>query len=483
MYFYDLNGKFNYVLGNNDRIFLSAYLGSDNMGYPDIAIFRWSNITGTLRWNHIFGSRFFSNTSLIVSKYDYSNNALGSGSSAFVITSGIRDVNVKTDFQYFIGSHNTVSFGANAIEHTFDPGTVTSGTPGIGGSTSIEHKYALEAAAYGSHEVSLSDRWTINYGVRISSFSQIGPGTAYSYSPGGEVRDSVVYGSNEFMKTYASLEPRVAVTFLLDEMSSLKASYDRTAQYLHLLSNSALANPRDLWVPSTKNIPPQHADQLSVGYFRNFNDNEYEGSVQVYYKAMANLIDYRNGTNLQLNPNVESQLLFGKGWSYGAEFLLRKKFGKFSGWLGYTWSKTSQQCAEVNDGNAYPATQDRRNDFSLVLMYDYNQTWNFSATWVYYTGNATTFPSGVYSVDGRPVVPYYTERNGDRMPAYHRLDLSVTYFFSQSSNLNFSLYNAYDRWNPYLISFRKTKSNPPSTEAVQTTIFPIIPSLTYNFTF
>ena len=483
LYFYDLNGKVNYTLGEDDRIFLSAYLGSDNMGYPDIAVFRWSNATATLRWNHIFGSRLFSNTSFIVSNYDYSNNALGSGSSAFVITSGIRDAHLKTDFQYFVSSRNTVSFGANVIYHTFDPGTVTSGTPSIGSSTSIEHKYALEDAAYGSHDVDLSARWKIHYGARLSSFSQIGPGTALSYNSQGTITDSVLYGAHEFMKTYVSLEPRIALNYLLDETSSLKASYDRTAQYLHLLSNSALANPRDLWVPSTKNIPPQYADQFSAGYFRNFNDNEYEGSVEVYYKGMSNLIDYKNGANLQLNPNVESQLLFGKGWCYGAEFLLRKQFGKLTGWLGYTWSKTDEQFAGVNNGNAFPASQDRTHDVSVVLMYDYNKQWNFSATWVYYTGNAVTFPSGVYSVDGRPVVPYYTERNSERMPAYHRLDLSITYNFSENSNLNLSVYNAYDRWNPYLVFFQPTSSNPPSTEAEQITIFPIIPSLTYNFKF
>ena len=483
LYFYDLNAKVNYAPGDNDRIFLSAYLGSDNMGYPDIAVFRWSNATATLRWNHVFGSRLFSNTSFIVSNYDYSNNAQGSGSSAFVITSGIRDLHLKTDFQYFISPRNSLSVGANVIEHTFNPGTVTSGTPSIGSSTSVELKHALEDAVYASQEVELSTRLKVNYGARLSSFSQIGPGTAFSYSADGQVTGSIRYGSNKFMKTYLSLEPRVALNYLLDETTSLKASYDRTAQYLHLLSNSALANPRDLWVPSTKNIPPQYADQYSLGYFRNFNNNEYEGSLEVYYKSMANLIDYKNGANLQLNPTIESQLLFGKGWSYGLEFLLRKQFGKFTGWLGYTLSKTDQQFAGVNEGKAYPSSQDRTHDVSVVVMYDYSERWNFSATWVYYTGNAVTFPGGLYSVDGRPVVPYYTDRNSERMPAYHRLDLSVTYNFSESSNLNLSLYNAYDRMNPYLMFFQRTNGSPPSTEAVQLTIFPLIPSLTYNFKF
>ncbi len=271
-------------------------------------------------------------------------------------------------------------------------------------------------------------------------------------------------------------------TLLVDEDASVKASYNRTAQYLHLLSNSTTTNPSDLWVPSTNNVKPQYADQVALGYFRNFEENAYEASLEVYYKDMQNVIDYRNGADLQLNPVVESLLLYGRGWSYGAELLLRKKTGPLSGWVGYTLSRTQEQFDEINHGQAFSARQDRTHDISLVLVYDASATWTISAIWVYNTGNAVTFPAGNYWIDGR-LVPYYTERNAYRMPSYHRLDLSATWRLGERSSLNFSIYNVYNRMNAYAIYFRQMKSDPTKTEAVQITLFPFIPSVTYNFAF
>jgi hypothetical protein len=322
----------------------------------------------------------------------------------------------------------------------------------------------------------------LNYGLRFSMFTLLGPGTIFSYDPDGNIASSNTYSSGQAIKTYRSLEPRVAINFLLDESSSIKGAYTRTAQYLHLLSNSTTTNPSDLWVPSSNNVAPQYADQYSVGYFRNFADNEYETSIEFYYKTMQNLIDYKNGADLQLNPTVESLLRFGKGWSYGTELLVRKKYGSFTGWLGYTLSRTQEQFPDVNHGQSFPARQDETHDISIVGIYDYSTRWHFAATWVYNTGNAVTFPAGNYLVENR-LVPYYTERNGYRMPAYHRLDLSVTYNFSEKSNLNFSIYNVYNRANAYAITFRQDRNNPARTEAVQYTLFPIIPSVTYNFNF
>ncbi len=482
LYFYDMNGKVNYRLGNDDRIFLSGYFGKDNFSFGDFIGFNWGNSTGTLRWNHIWGSRLFSNASFIFSDYEYSNYS-NVGTSNFELTSGIRDLNFKTDFDYFIQPRNTLKFGFDLIYHTFNPGQITtSGASAITAAT-IAQKYAAENAAYVSHEIELLPVVSVQYGVRFSTFTLLGPGTAFSYDAAGDVLDSASYGSGTPIKTYMNLEPRFAMTYLLDESNSIKASYTRTVQYLHQLSNSTTTNPNALWIPSSNNVQPLFADQVSLGYFRNFFDNSYETSLEVYYKNMEHLIDYKNGADLRLNPNVESQLVFGRGWSYGAEFLVKKKFGALTGWISYTLSRTDRQFPGVNNGQPYPANQDRTHDISVVLMYDYNAHWNFSATWVYYTGNAVTFPSGDYSVDGRAPIPYYTERNGYRMPAYHRLDLSVTYNFSGNSNLNFSLYNAYDRMNPYLIYFQKTDTTPPSTQAIQVTIFPIIPSVTYNFKF
>lgn len=481
LYFYDLNAKANYNLGDKDRVFLSGYFGRDNFSYPNLFGFNWGNSTGTLRWNHIFGDKFFSNTSFIYSDYGYAND-VGSNPNQFQITSGIRDVNFKIDFQYFMNADNTIEFGINSIYHTFLPGTITAG-PGISlNNVSVDRKYALENAAYVSDDASILSDLKMNYGLRLSSFSLLGPGNVFTYDNDGNVLDTNSYGSGKFIKTFVSLEPRITATFLLDSANSLKSSYARTAQYLHLLTNSTSTNPSDLWVPSTNNVPPQYADQVDIGYFRNFYNDEYESSLVLYYKTMQNLIDYKNGADLQLNPTVESLLLFGKGWSYGAEFLVKKKFGPLTGWLAYTLSKTEEQFAQINNGQPFPATQDRTHDVSIVVIYDLNAKWTFGATWVYYTGNAITFPSGNYMIDGR-LVPYYTLRNAYRMPPYHRLDLSATWNINQHSNLNFSLYNAYDRMNPYSISFQQVPGNPNQTEAVQTTIFPIMPSISYNFNF
>ncbi len=481
LYFYDLNAKANYSLGEKDKIYASGYFGRDNFDYPNVFGFNWGNATATLRWNHIFADNLFWNTSLIYSDYEYSNNVT-SGTAEFNITSGIRDYDFKTDFQYYITSDNTLKFGVSVIDHTFLPGSVTANSASSFNSFSIPNRYALENAAYVSDEMNVFTGLKLNYGLRFSAFSLLGPGQIYTYDNDGNVIDTATYKSGDVIKTYTSPEPRVAANLSLDQTSSIKASYARTTQYLHLLSNSTTSNPSDLWVPSSNNVKPQFADQTSVGYFRNFDDNEYEASAEVYYKSMQNLIDYANGADLQLNPNVEALLRYGKGWSYGVEMLIRKKYGKFSGWIAYTLARTRQQFPDINNGVPYPATQDRTHDISVVMIYDYSPVWTFSATWVYYTGNAVTFPSGDYFVDNR-LLPLYTERNGYRMPPYSRLDLSATWTLGPHSNLNFSLYNAYDRWNAYSISFIQNPNNSNQTEALQTTFFPIIPSVTYNFNF
>ena len=481
LYFYDLNAKVNYSFGEHDRVFLSGYFGRDNFSYPNVFGFNWGNGTGTLRWNHIFGDKFFSNTSLIYSDYSYAND-IGASPNQFEITSGIRDVDLKSDLQYFMNPGNTVRFGADFIYHTFLPGSITGG-PGITlNNVSVEKKFGLESALYVSDDASLLPDIKLDYGLRASSFSLLGPGSIFTYNSEDNPVDTLNYGPGKFIKTFFSLEPRVTATLVLNDESSVKSSYTRTVQYLHLLSSSTSTNPSDLWVPSTNNVPPEYADQVDLGYFRNFDDNEYESSLVLYYKNMQNLIDYKNGADLQLNPTVESLLLFGRGWSYGAEFMLKKKFGPLTGWVAYTLSRTEEQFAQINNGAPFPATQDRTHDVSIVLVYDLNSKWSFGATWVYYTGNAITFPSGNYMIGGR-LVPYYTSRNGYRMPPYHRLDLSVTWNINEHSDLNLSIYNVYDRMNPYAITFQQVPGNPNQTEAVQTTIFPIIPSVTYNFKF
>ncbi len=481
LYFYDLNAKANYRFGESDRVFLSGYFGRDNFRYPDVFGFNWGNTTATLRWNHIFDNKFFSNTSLIFSDYEYTN-MIGAGTSEYDISSGITDLNLKTDFQYFIGSGSTLSFGLNTIHHSFNPGTITAGPTSTTHLLTIGKRYAWESAAYLSHKLEITRNLSAEYGLRFSLFSLMGPADVKTYDAEGDAIDSASYSSGQFIKTYSSLEPRVTLTYLIDDGSSVKASYTRTSQYLHLLSNATVSTPSDLWIPSTNNVPPQHADQYSTGYFRNFLDNEYETSVEFYYKNMLDLIDYRNGADLLLNPAVESQLLYGRGWSYGMELLVKKKYGAFTGWIGYTLSKTEEQFADVNRGAPFPARQDRTHDISVVGIWNYSPTWTFAAAWVYNTGNAVTYPSGSYFIDGR-IVPYYTERNGYRMPAYHRLDLSATWTLGEKTSLNFSIYNAYNRMNAYAIYFRQSKTDITKTEAVKVTLFPFIPSISYNFKF
>ena len=481
LYFYDLNAKANYTLGDKDRVYLSGYFGKDNLDYPDVIGLRWGNATATARWNHVFGDQFFSNTTLTYSDYTYSN-LVGASTSQYDITSGIRDANGKIDCQYFMNTASTLKFGLNAIYHTFLPGSVTAGPTSSANSISLEHRYALESAAYVAHEFEPLAGLKLDYGLRASMFSLLGPGHTYTFDEYGDIVDTASFGPGKTIRRYANLEPRIAATFLLDDASSVKTSYTRTAQYLHLLSNSTTANPSDLWVPSSTIVPPQLADQVEAGYFRNFAENEFESSLELYYKNMTDQIDYRNGADLQINPAVESLLVFGRAWSYGAELLVRRRTGRLSGWVAYTLSRTREQFPLINGGASFPARQDRTHDITVVAVYDLNERWNLSADWVYYTGNAVTFPGGNYWIDNR-LVPYYTERNGYRMPAYHRLDLSATWKIGERSSLNFSIYNAYDRMNAWAIFFRQNRTDPTKTEAVQITLFPIIPSVTYNFNY
>lgn len=480
-YFYDLNMKANYRLGENDRIYLSGYLGRDVLGMNESFDNNWGNTTLTLRWNHLFSDKLFLNTSLIYSNYDYEIK-FGNSDNVPDISAAIQDYNLKTDFQYFINTKNNLRFGFNSIYHTFKSGKVAASTENAVNYTEIPNKYALENAVYLSHELDVTQRLKINYGLRYSIFTVLGPGNVYTFDEDGETIDTKTYTRGEIIKNYSGLEPRLTANYLLDDKSSLKLSYARNTQYIHLLSNSTSSTPLDLWHPSSSNLKPGISDQAALGYFRNFDNGNYETSVEVYYKDLKNQVDYKNGAEILMNEKVESQLVFGKGWAYGIEFFIKKKFGKLNGWIGYTWSKTERQFDNINNGRVFPARQDRTHDISIVGIYKPNKTWAFSATWVYNTGNAVTFPSGKYIIEGN-TANLYTERNGYRMPDYHRLDLGVTYNFSEKSSLNFSLYNAYSRKNAYTITFWENENDPTKTEAVRIALFSIVPSITYNFKF
>lgn len=485
LYFYDLNAKANYTISDKDRLYLSGYFGRDVLGFGDVFGFDWGNATGTLRWNHIVNDKLFSNTSLIYSNYQY-NIGLSFGDIEGTIISRIKDYNLKEDFQYYASTKTSLKFGLNSIYHAIVPGAVTIKQNAVETSEKLTDKYSWENAVYISQEYKPSNILSFEYGLRASAFSVIGPGTFYTYNSLGAATDTLTYKSGEFAKTYFMLEPRIGANYLLNEKSSIKASYARNTQNLHLLSNSTSGNPTDLWIPNSNNIKPELADQFSVGYFRNFKDNAYEFSTELYYKSMQNQIDYKDGAEIQFNENVESQLLVGKGRAYGAELFLKKSEGQFRGWVSYTLSRVEKKIPGINNDKYYPAKQDRTHDISIVGIYEASKKWTISATWVYYTGNAVTFPSGKYEVAGQ-VLNYYTERNGYRMPAYHRLDIGATWYRKKTekyeSNWNFSVYNAYGRKNAYTITFQEDPNDPTRTQAVRTTLFTFVPSVTYNFKF
>ena len=485
LYFYDLNMKANYRINANNRIFLSGYWGRDVFGFSDRMGFDWGNKTATLRWNHLFGSKLFLNSSLIYSDYNYVIS-FKPGDFKVNITSGILDYNWKEDFQYFINTSNTLKFGFNSIFHTFRPGEISADAEGFINSKIIDEKYAVESNAYISHKFDVSDKIKLTYGLRYSNFTIVGTDTVYTYNIDDEITDTAAYAKGEIVENYGNFEPRITLNFIINDENSIKTSYARNTQNVHLLSNSTSSSPTDMWLPSSKLIKPQIADQIALGYFRNFKENMFETSVEVYYKKFQNSIDYQNGADILLNDKVESQLVFGKGRAYGIELFIKKTFGKLTGWIGYTLARTENSFDEIDNGDWYPAKQDRTHDVSIVAMYNFNKNWNISATWVYYTGNAVTFPSGKYEISGL-TVPAYTTRNGYRMPDYHRLDIGVTYKRKKrkrfESSWNLSVYNAYARKNAYSIDFRDSKTNPGQTEAVRLALFQIVPSITYNFKF
>jgi hypothetical protein len=485
LYFYDINAKANYKLGDKDHIYLSGYFGKDNLGLGNTFGLDYGNSTGTFRWNHIFNSRLFSNTSLIYSKYNY-NVSVNSGNNNIGITSFVRDYHLKEDMQYFLNSDNKVNFGVEVIQHTTSPGVISASGTSSFNPLALEQRYSLESAAYIDHDLSLSDKVNIDYGLRAGLFTVFGPGSFYTYDSSGNAIDTATYGSGQVVKNYFNLEPRFSMSYRLTDNSSIKFAYTRTIQNLHLLSNSTSSNPTDVWIPSSNNVKPEIADQVSTGYFRNADNNAYEFSAEVYYRYMQNQIDYKNGAQLIANEYVESQLIYGIGRAYGLELFAKKKVGRMTGWVSYTLSRTERRFGQVNDDSWYPANQDRTHDLSVVGIYKLSKKWTLSGDFVYYTGNAVTWPSGKYEVDGQ-VAFLYTKRNGYRMPPYNRLDLSATLQGKKTkkfdSNWNFSLYNAYGRENPYSISFEQDPGDPAKTQAVQYALFRWVPSVTYNFKF
>lgn len=484
LYFYDFNAKMNYRIDDRNRVYLSAYYGRDIFDFSGRFGMNWGNSTLTARWNHIWNGRTFSNTSFIYSDYDY-KVGIDLNPFEFSILSQIKNLNLKHDIQFFMNEKLSLSTGYSGIFHTVTPGQVEAPADSEINPIRQEQRYGLEQAIYLSANYKPSPAFVVNAGLRLSSLLMLGPGEFYSYQK-ELITDTLRFQGGEVVQSYLIPEPRLNLSYIINQQQSVKLSYTRNSQHLHVVSNSTGSLPTDIWLISGKNVQPEISDQVSAGYFRNFRDDVYQLSAETYYKWMHNQIDLRNGADIRANQHIERELLFGRGRAYGLELMLKKKYGALNGWIGYTLSRTELNIPGINEGNWYPARQDATHDVSVVAIYDVSNRWNFSGTWVYRTGNAITFPSGKYEVDGQ-VQLYYTERNGYRMPAYHRLDLGATYTFpkrgSYESSLNFSVYNAYARKNAFSIDFEQVPDDPSKTQAVLTYLFTIMPSVTYNFKF
>ncbi len=494
-YFYDLNLKANYILGPRDRIYLSGYFGRDVFKFNSSegtfkANIPWGNATGTLRWNHQFNDKLFVNTTLVYNDYKFEFN--GSQNDFDVrFNSGIRDLNGKVDFDYYTAFNHHFKFGLNYTYHTFTPSQVS----GRSGETEFDpnnalQKYAHEAGIYVLDEFDPAPWLKINAGLRYSYFGQVGPYTRYNFDGNGNRLDSTAFSTGKLVKGYGGLEPRLNLRFALDPSTSIKASVSRSYQYIHLVSNNGTTLPTDIWVPSTALVRPQESWQYSMGFFKNFFDNALETSVEVYYKDMRNQIEYRSGYTPTSFRDPELDFVFGKGQAYGAEFFIHKTKGKFTGWIGYTLAWTYREFKDLNQGERFPAKYDRRHDLSVVGSYEFNKKWTVSGVFVFGSGNAITLPTGYYFI-GQALIQDYSKINQFRIFPYHRLDLSVIYTPKGETKKRwkgswaFSIYNVYNRFNPYIlyVSTEGNLNNGANVKVKQVSIFPIIPSITYNFKF
>ena len=485
LYFYDINAKANYRLNDKNWLYASGYLGRDVLGFGSLFGIEWGNATATLRWNHLFSNKLFLNSSLIYSNYRYTIG-VGAGNTKVTLNSRIKDWNLKEDFEYYANDRNTLKFGLQVIHHTIEPGQAVPGSESGFNPVTLNQKYALEPALYASHEYALTGRLKAKYGLRLSSFSTLGPGTYYEFDPNRSVRSTRRYEAGQVGDTYVNAQPRLSLNYVVNPASSIKFAYERNAQNLHLLSNSTAGNPTDLWIPSSNNVKPELADQVSLGYFRSLARGQYQLSAETYYKALQHQIDYRDGADILVNELVEADLIFGRGRAYGLELSLKKTEGRFTGWLSYTLSRTERQFDAINQGAWFAARQDRTHDIALVGTYKLTDKLLLSGNFIYYTGNAVTYPVGRYFVNGQ-WVNQYGSRNANRIPNYHRLDLSLTWYrrrtADQERSWNVSVYNAYGRENAYTVTFRANRDDPNRAEVVQTTLFRWVPSITYNFKF
>lgn len=510
-YFYDFNLKANYKLGEKDRIYLAGYYGRDEFSFgnteDDFNVkMPWGNGVASLRWNHLFSNKLFLNTTATYSNYLFK---FGSEQDQFrfQINSGIEDWGGKFDFTYFASARHKLKWGAQYTYHTFTPIGVSAESDDVVFDTGLAQKLkSHESALYVLDEFDVNEFIRVNAGLRYSFFQHVGPFTRYINGDISKPDTTIEYGNNEIIKAYDGLEPRISARFLLPDKSSIKAGYSYNYQYIHLTSLSAVSLPTDIWYPTTSIAKPQSGWQGSVGYFRNFKQNMFESSVELYYKGMNNLIEYREGAlpSDNVNDNTDNLLVFGTGRSYGVELFFKKTTGKLTGWIGYTLAKTDRTFEDLNDGEPFAAKYDRRHDLSVVLSYKLNKRWVFSSAFIFATGNTLTLPSAWY-IQGQDLLFDYEARNSTRMPDYHRLDISATWYSKEykevvdpatgektqvkkklRSNWAFSIYNIYNRANPYFLYIDNDGDfleGDFKISVKQVTLFPIIPSVTWNFEF
>ena len=513
-FFYDLTAKLNWRLSDKDRLYFSGYFGRDiftfnNKDLDFIFKVPWGNATASMRWNHLFSDRLFVNTTAVFTDYDFAFEG-GTSDFNFKLSSGVRDGNLKQDYTFYPNSLHNIKFGWNYTLHRFIPSSTEASSNDVQFDTGDEVKiYGNEAAIYLLDEWDINENLKINFGFRLSMYQHIGPFTRYFKNPNTGTTDSTItYNNFKPIKTYFGPEPRFSARYLFQDNSSFKLGVAHNYQYIHLASISSVSLPTDLWFPSTEIVKPQIGTQYSVGYFKNFSENKYEASVELYYKDLKNLIEYKENSFPEdnLKNNVDNQLTFGQGYSYGAEFFIKKRTGNFNGWLGYTYSKTMRQFDEIDDGGWFPAKYDRRNDLSVVLQYDLTDRINIGAVFVYATGNSITLPERRwFSLEENRIITVWSERNAYKLDPYHRVDISLTIDAKPfktvvnkqtneasqikkkvTSSWNFSVYNVYNRANPYFIFF--DYSGDPSQGTVdfganQVSLFPILPSITWNFKF
>lgn len=494
-YFYDLNAKINYRFSDRDRLFVSGYFGRDVFSFQNAKLqFRadipWGNSTGTVRWNHVFNRKLFANTTLVYNDYKFTFDA-AQNNFEIRLASGIKDGSAKIDFDYYPSGSHKIKYGGQLTYHKFIP-NVTSGRQDsvIFQPSNTGEKRAVENALYIQDDWDLGEKLKLNYGLRWSGFTQVGPYTKYVLDDNQNKLDSTVYGRLQQVKTYGGFEPRFTARYSVNPTTSIKASVTRNLQFIHLVSNAGTTLPTDLWVPSTFRVQPQKSWLYAAGLFKNFGDNEYETSLEAYYKTMQNQIEYREGYTPSLR-DPEEEFVFGKGWSYGTELFLNKTRGKWTGWVGYTLSWTWRHFPQLNDGTKFPAKYDRRHDLSVVVSYEKSRKWKFGAVFVYATGNATSLPQRFYIINGT-LTQEYSNINQYRLAPYHRLDLSATLTPAPKPGRKmqgywvFSIYNVYSRANPYFIYFSQEGSPYNGTlkvQAKQVSLFPILPSVTWNFRF